>query len=278
MSRYRTPILLIGLVALITTACGTLGSGGSDAHHSPSPVTDRILERGEIRIGMSGNQPPFTMKNRAGELFGMDVDLARGLARTMGVEASLVTMPFKDLLPALKKGEIDAVFSGMTMTAERNLQVPFAGPYFISGKAALTKSEEIASADQPKDVRSNARMAVLAGSTSELFAQRELPEVDLVSVADYGTGVQMVIDDEVDAMIADYPATVVALYQHPDVGLSTTVSTFSFEPIGVALAPEAHLLTNVIQNYFTLLEGTGALERLRIVWFDDGAWIRELPR
>jgi polar amino acid transport system substrate-binding protein len=275
MSMKRFLVALVSVVALATAGCSTFNNmtGGG----SSSPATDRILARGEIRIGMSGNQPPFNMKNRAGELMGMEVDIARALARTMGVEAKFVTMPFKDLLPAVQSGEVDAVFSGMTMTSARNLEVAFAGPYFVSGKAALTKSKTLATADEPEDVNVPVRMTVLAGSTSETFAKRELPEVDLVSVADYEEGVQMVLNDQVDAMIADYPVTILALYQNPDVGLVTTVSTFSFEPIGVALSADAHLLTNVIQNYFALLEGTGTLERLRMVWFDNDAWVSDLP-
>ena len=241
MSLKRSLIVIVSLLAFAVGGCSTLNMAGSS-----SPVTDRILSRGEIRVGMSGNQPPFTMKNHAGELFGMDVDLARGLASTMGVEAKLKAMPFKDLLPALDRGEIDIVLSGMTMTSERNLKVAFAGPYFISGKAALTKSRSLAAASDLKDINKSARMAVLAGSTSELFAQRELPDVELVAVADYDDAIQKVLNDEVDAMIADYPITILALYQHPDVGLATTVSKVSFEPIGVALSSDAHLLTNVV--------------------------------
>jgi polar amino acid transport system substrate-binding protein len=207
----------------------------------------------------------------------MDVDLARALARTLGVKATLVTMPFKQLLPALEKGEVDMVLSGVSMTPERNLKVAFAGPYFISGKAALSKSQALAAADDIEDVNKPERMAVLAGSTSELFAQRDLPEVELVSVADYDDAVQMVLDDEVRALIADYPVTILALYQHPNAGLASTISTFSFEPIGIALPSDALLLRNVVENYFTLLEGTGTLERLRQVWFNNDAWVRELP-
>jgi polar amino acid transport system substrate-binding protein len=277
MSTKRFLILLVWLLAFSVAGCSTLNMGGSNSVPSSSPVTDRILARGEIRVGMSGNQPPFNMKSRAGELFGMDVDLARGLATTMGVEVQLVTMPFKELLPALEKGEIDIVLSGMTMTSERNLKVAFAGPYFISGKAALTKSTSLAAAADPKDVNKPVRMTVLAGSTSELFAQRELPEVELVAVADYDDAIQKVLDDEVKAMIADYPVCILALYQHPNAGLATTLSTLSFEPIGVALSADAHLLTNVVQNYFTLLEGTGTLTRLRALWFDNDTWVRELP-
>jgi polar amino acid transport system substrate-binding protein len=259
------------LLSFIAAGCSTLNMGGST-----SPVTDRILSRGEIRVGMSGNQPPFNMANREGELIGMDVDLARAFARTLGVEAKLVTMPFNELLPALETGEVDIVLSGISMTPERNLKVAFAGPYFISGKAALSKSKSLAAADDPGDVNKPARMAVLAGSTSELFSQRELPEVELVSVADYDDAVAMVVRDEVDALIADYPVTLLALYQHPNAGLASTISTFSFEPIGAALPADAHLLTNAVQNYFTLLEGTGTLERLRAVWFENDSWVREL--
>jgi len=272
MSMKRSLIAIASLLVFTISGCSTMNQNASS-----SPVTDRILSRNEIRIGMSGNQPPFNMKNRAGKLIGLDVDLGVALARTMGVEAKFISMPFQDLLPALEKGDIDIVLSGMTMTSERNLKVAFAGPYFISGKAALTKSPSLAAADEPEDINKKARMTVLAGSTSETFAQRSLPEVDLVSVSDYNEAVKLVVDDEVEAMIADYPVCILALYQNPDAGLVATISTFSFEPIGVALSSDAILLTNVVQNYFKLLEGTGTLERLRLAWFDNASWVKDLP-
>lgn len=272
MSMKRSLIAIASLLVFTISGCSTMNPSASS-----SPVTDRILSRNEIRIGMSGNQPPFNMKNRAGKLIGLDVDLGVALARTMGVEAKFISMPFQDLLPALEKGDIDIVLSGMTMTSERNLKVAFAGPYFISGKAALTKSPSLAAADEPEDINKKARMTVLAGSTSETFAKRSLPEVDLVAVSDYTEAVRLVVDDEVEAMIADYPVCILALYQNPDAGLVATISTFSFEPIGVALSSDAILLTNVVQNYFKLLEGTGTLERLRLAWFDNATWVKDLP-
>ena len=94
-------------------------------------VLSAILKKGEIRIGMTGTQPPFTMKSKSGELIGYEVDLAKALAKNMGVKLKLVEMPFSDLLGALKTGKVDAVKSGMTMTPERNLEVLFAGPYIL---------------------------------------------------------------------------------------------------------------------------------------------------
>jgi polar amino acid transport system substrate-binding protein len=186
-------------------------------------------------------------------------------------------MPFKDLLPALESGDIDVVFSGLTMTPERNLKVAFAGPYFISGKAALTKSDSLAAAGGPEDVNKPLRMSVLAGSTSEQFVRRELPEVEVVGAVDYAEAIRKVLDDEVNAMIADYPICVLALYQHPGAGLAAAFSPFTFEPIGVALSSDATLLTNLVENYLDLLEGIGTLSRLREIWFNNDAWVDQLP-
>jgi polar amino acid transport system substrate-binding protein len=272
MIMKRSLIALLSLLLFTFAGCSNMGLGGSR-----SPVADRVRANGEIRVGMSGNQPPFNMTSRSGAQMGMEVDLVRGLARALGVREKIVTMPFQDLLPALQKGEVDIVLSGLTMTPARNLEVAFAGPYFISGKAALTKSDSLAAADEPSDVNKPIRMTVLAGSTSEQFVQRDLPEVELVPATDYDEAIRMVLDDEVDAMIADYPICILALYQHPNAGLATTISPFTFEPIGAALSSDAPLLTNLVSNYLTLLEGTGTLEQLRAIWFNNDAWVRELP-
>jgi polar amino acid transport system substrate-binding protein len=268
----RSPRILLLLLPLLLAGCSTLGLGPS-----ASPGTDRILARGELRVGTSGNQPPFSMTTRTGELIGLDVDLARALGRALGVETRLVAMPFQDLLPSLAKGDVDLVLSGLTMSPERNLRVAFAGPYFVSGKAVLTKSASLAEADDPEDVNRPVRMTALAGSTSEQFVERDLPRVDLRPATDYDAAVRMVLAGEVDALLADYPICVLALFQHPDAGLVTTIAPFTFEPIGVATAADAPLLTNLVGNYLGLLEGTGLLDQLRAKWFDDGAWVRELP-
>ncbi|NIM02463.1 MAG: transporter substrate-binding domain-containing protein, partial [Acidobacteria bacterium] len=125
--------------------------------------------------------------------------------------------------------------SGMTITPERNARVAFAGPYFISGKSVLTKSETIANVDSATSLDDPERTyAALAGSTSEAFVRDLLPKAQLVSTPDYRTAVQMVVDDEVEAMIADFPICQLAVFQHPEAGLTTLVTPFTVEPLGIA--------------------------------------------
>jgi polar amino acid transport system substrate-binding protein len=86
---------------------------------------NKILEKGEIVIGMSGNQPPFSMKAKGGDLIGYEVDIAKLLSQSMNVKLKIEQIPFPDLLQALKEGKVDLVMSGMTMTPKRNLEAAF---------------------------------------------------------------------------------------------------------------------------------------------------------
>ena len=48
----------------------------------------RILDSGELRVGLSGNQPPLNMTDKSGEIIGLEVDLMKALAQSMGLTDS----------------------------------------------------------------------------------------------------------------------------------------------------------------------------------------------
>jgi polar amino acid transport system substrate-binding protein len=237
-------------------------------------VLSAILKRGEIRVGMSGTQPPFTMKAKTGQLIGYEVDLATALAKNMGVKLKLVELPFSDLLSALKAGKIDAVMSGMTMTPERNLEVLFAGPYTLSGKSILTKSKlasELLAATNPPEKKY--KVVTLKGSTSAEFVKNVMPKQELVLVDDYNAGVEMVLSDKADAMVADKPICVITIMKHQGKDLVTSEKPLTIEPIGVAIPPDDPQFLNLLQNYISSLQLSGNLDLLEKTWFQDGSWM-----
>jgi len=271
-------LFLPALLLLPQLACQSSAPGdrGATAHH-PTRL-QRILDSGELRVGLSGNQPPLNMTSKSGEIIGLEVDLMKALAGSMGLSTRFVVKPFADLIPAIDRDEVDLVISGMTITPERNARVAFAGPYFISGKSVLTKSPVIASADNATLLNSSAyRYAVLAGSTSEAFVEQVLPKAVSVPAEDYDSAVRMVLDDEVDAMIADFPICMLSVMRRPDAGLLTLMTPFTIEPLGIALPADDPLLVNLIDNYLNTLENTGLLIQFKAKWFSDESWIDELP-
>ena len=268
--------ILIGFSLFLSAGCSTFQK--DKVKTSKTPVLERVQKSGVLRVGLSGNQPPFNMTTRAGKIIGIEPDLANALAETIGARAEFVVRPFGELLAALEAGEVDIVMSQMTMTPERNTRVAFAGPYFISGKAILTKSSSLATADEADDInRAGITLTALSGSTSEEFVREAVPSARLKGAMDYDQAVQLVINDEADAMVADFPICVISVLRFPDADLLTIASPFTFEPIGAAIPANDPLFVNLVQNYMNMLEGTGLMAALEARWFEDGRWLTELP-
>jgi len=265
--------LTLGVAAL----CALL-AGVKDVSAQDSPVLDQIIETGVLRVGMSGNQPPYNAVSRDGSMIGLDVDLANTIAVAMGVELNIEQMPFPQLLPALEAGDLDLVMSGVSITAERARTVSFVGPYTMSGKSILTNSTALATIEAAGQInRADLRLAALANSTSQQFIEDNLPESQFVPVSDYDEAVRMVQEDEVDALVADMAICILAVMRHPSAGFATLNQPLTIEPIGIVVPASDGQLRNVVQNYVTALEGMGLLEELRKKWLDDGSWVAALP-
>ena len=218
---------------------------------------DSILKSGELVVGTTGTQPPLNVMDKNGKVIGFDADIARLIAGNLGVEVKFVTMPFADLLPALKSGKVDMVISSLTMTLKRNRTAVFVGPYYVSGKGILTKTENISALRQA-------------------FIEQAASKAQLVPTKSYDEAIDLLLKDKVDALVADYPFCAFAAFRHQDQGLVAGQSKFTVEPLGMAI-PEDALLINWLSNFIGMLEASGQLKSLTEKWFQDGTWIKELP-
>ena len=274
MKRARVVIVLLMALALVF-ACAHQQTG---VNPTATPAFDRIMQRGELVVGTAAEMPAFSMKTKDGEIIGLEADLAKLIAKAMGVKLRFEVMQFSKLLPALEGGKVDMILSYMTITPRRNVKVAFVGPYFVSGKAFLTKIETIARSREATEVNSpKVRLTGLMGSTSQYFVEEVLPKVQFVPAKTYDEAVRMVLQDKVDAMIADYPRCVVSVFQYPDKGLLSVVTPLTYEPYGIAIpAGDPHLI-NWLENFLDTLDQTGTLDELTARWFEDVSWLNQMP-
>ena len=262
-------VLLVGGCASILPSASR--PGDADCLHA-------VIERGTLRVGMSGRQPPLNMKNAAGELVGLDVDLARALAESMDVELVLVERPFATLLDRLERGEVDLVISSLTITPARNARVAFAGPYLISGSALITRAGLAGELDRIGRLDSAERTwAALDNSTGKELIVEAFPLARFVAVEDQEAALPRIAAGEVDGLVADLPFVEYALLRHPELELATLPAPFTTEPLGVALPADSPLFANLVQNYLNTLEYTGRLMQMKARWMSEGDWLGEMP-
>lgn len=264
----RRTVVLVLVAALLLTAVNIAVAG---------KAMDKILKSGELVVGITGTQPPLNVTNKDGKIIGYDADIAGLIAVNLGVKLKFAAMPFAELLPALAAGKVDMVLSSMTMTLERNRKVAFIGPYYVSGKGVLTKTQTIGALQQAEGMNvPDFRVAALNNSTSQAFVAEAAPKAQLVTTKSYDEAIDMLLKDQVDAVVADYPFCAFSAFRHQDQGLVAGQSKLTIEPLGIAI-PEDALLINWLGNFVNMLEASGRLKNLTEKWFQSGSWIKDLP-
>jgi polar amino acid transport system substrate-binding protein len=256
------------LVLIIALMLGGIASAGT--------VLEGILKKGELVVGITGDQPPLNATTKDGKIIGLDADIAQAIATSMNVKLRFSKMPFSELLPALQAGKVDMIVSGMTMTPDRNLKVAFIGPYHVSGKGILTKVKSLELLKKETVNSEKFKVATLKGSTSQYVVEKAAPKAKLTLVASYDEALNLLFQDKVDAVIADYPYCAYVVARYPDKGLAVGESKLSFEPLGIAVREDT-LLLNGLENFIRMLVASGDMNALQDRWFKNAAWIKQLP-
>lgn len=271
MKPLNTMLLLL-VVFLGTMACTPLQNSAKFSSN-----LDRIIHRGILRVGTSADMPPLNMLNKSGLPMGLDVDLAGKMAQAMGVSLRMVVKPFPDLLPALAAGEVDMIIAGMTITPERNLKAAFIGPYLVSGKALLTNFKFPMIARNLAELNSETfAYTALKESTAADLVKSMMPKARLIIAQNDRMAMDLLLSNQVDALVADYPVCVMALLQHPDKGLVSMITPFTNEPLGIAVPSGDAQMINWVHNALNTMREADTLIQLKHKWFEDRAWLSDL--
>jgi polar amino acid transport system substrate-binding protein len=239
-------------------------------------VLERILKKGELVVGTTGTQPPLSVTAKDGQIIGLDADIAKLISAGMGVKVRFVKMFFSELITALETGQVDMIVSGMTMTPERNSKVAFIGPYYVSGKGVLTKGKTVAAMDKEGLDSPSFKITALKNSTSQAFVEMVTPKAKLVPAASYDEALDLLFQDKIDALVADYPFCLFCMARYSDKGLAVRGGRMTFEPLGIGIREDA-LWINWLENFVKILAGTGDLTKLQDRWLTETSWIKELP-
>jgi polar amino acid transport system substrate-binding protein len=103
-----------------------------------SPVLERIINNGVIRVGVNPLFKPFSFTDENKERVGIDIDIANLLASGLGVKLKIVVPnTFLDLFPMAQNGEIDVIIAAMSRIFQRAKWVDFTNSYYNTGISVM---------------------------------------------------------------------------------------------------------------------------------------------
>ncbi|OAU77929.1 ABC transporter permease, partial [Lacticaseibacillus rhamnosus] len=136
----------------------------------------KIQQKGTIVMGTSPDYAPYEFlvnKNGKNQVVGMDVEVARKIAKDLGVKLVIKQMNFSSLLVALQSGKVDMVLAAMSPTNARRKSIDFSKTYYKSGQDILINKTD---AKIYKDHKSfaNKKVGVQNGSLQETLAKTQM--------------------------------------------------------------------------------------------------------
>lgn len=151
---------------------------------------------------MDLSYPPFETIDETGQPMGVSVELARGLAQSMGRELRIENIPFAGLIASLQNGRVDCVISSLTDTQERRQSISFSDPYLTIGLAMLVRQgsgiESLEDLDVPEKT-----VVVRQGTTGQKWAAGHLKRAKTLVVDKEGSAVLEVVQGKADAFVYD---------------------------------------------------------------------------
>lgn len=240
-------------------------------------ILEGILKRGELRVGFEAGYLPFEMATKKGDFVGFDIDMAKEMAKAMGVKLTLVNTAWDGIIPALLTDKFDIIMSGMTVTQERNLKINFADPYIIVGQTILLNKKNEGVVKSYKDLN-DPKYTVTSklGTTGEQAVKRLLPKANYKSFEVETEAAMEVLSGKADASVYDLPFCAVFMAQQGKDQLIFLDEPFTYEPLAWSFRQGDADFMNWLNNFLRQMKNDGRYERIYDKWIKGTEWLKEV--
>ena len=270
--------VLKALVALLVMFFWVSGSAiGADIELAKKSTLEKILKKGELRVGFEAGYMPFEMTDKKGRFVGFDIDVAKEMAKAMGVKFVPLNTSWDGIIPALITEKFDIIISGMTVTQERNLKINFCDPYIVIGQTILINKKHEGKIKSYKDLnKSRYIVTSKLGTTGEQAVKRMIPKCTYKSFETEPEAALEVVNGKADAFVYDLPYCVVFMGQQGAGKLVFLDKAFTYEPLAWAIRKGDPDFLNWLNNFLTQIKNDGRYHRIYDKWIKNTKWVKDV--
>lgn len=266
-------ILLFCLVTVVSLSL-TAHSIATAETVSPSQsgTLNSVLKNGTLRVGVS-LFTPWTVKTKKGKLVGFEIDVAKQLAKDLGVKLEFHVFEWKNIVPALLKRKIDIIAGGMVITPQRALKVNFSQPYASSGvglvtNVALTKNfTGLENLNGPNIV-----MAAVKDTVSDELARRVFSKATIKTFPSSQEAIQAVTTGKVHGYVELNPIPTFVVLDHTGIVDEPLTKPLLTTKAGFAVNKGDPDFIHFLNAWIISHEADTWLASIHKYWFDTLDW------
>ena len=266
-----TALLLGAVMALSLAACGggassaaASSAASSEAASSEAAASETTetaalttVNAGKLTMSTNAAFPPYEMTTDAGELEGIDVEIAGAIADKLGLELQIDDMDFDAALLAAQQGKSDMVMAGVTVNDERKQVMDFSDTYASGVQVVIVKEgSEIATVD---DLAGH-MIGTQRGTTGYIYCSDDFGE-DSVTAYDNGlTAVQALNNGQVDCVVID--SAPAKEFVAANEGLVILDTEYAVEDYAIGMAKGNTALVEAVNGALAELKADGTIDAI----------------
>ncbi|WP_322996293.1 amino acid ABC transporter substrate-binding protein [Castellaniella sp.] len=259
MKKISALILAAALPLLLATPASQAATDGDLA---------AIQQSGVLRIGTEGTYAPFSFHDQKdNQLVGFDVDIARALAKELGVKAEFVEGKWDGLIAGLNVNRYDVVINQVGITPERQAKYDFSVPYIASAAALIVRDDntDIKSFEDLKGKRSANSITSNFGKLAQGYG------AEVVPVQGFNDAIALLTSGRVDATINDQLSFLDFKKQQPQakVKLVATNDSAEYSSSGVLMRKDQPALKAAIDKAIEKISKDGTYKSISEQYFGE---------
>ena len=268
------------MTGLKTLAIVALGLSLLSVPSTAGAVLDSVMKKGTLKVATDANYAPQSFINSNNEMDGFDVDVAKEIAKRMGVKIGFVTPAWEIITAGHWAGRWDLHLGSMTPTKKRMEVLDFPAYYYYTPAALIVHKDS--KATKHEDLIGKT-IGVATASTYESYLKKELeqeaegvPPVKFVVTTDKIKSYEssnVALDDlrlgdgvRLDAVISGVPSLLEA--QKNGYPVKMVGGPLYFEPLAVAIDRGDKELDAKVKEIIDAMHADGTLSKLSMKWFN----------
>jgi ABC-type amino acid transport/signal transduction systems, periplasmic component/domain len=267
-------LLVLAVAMALLTAVAVTGCSSSDkkpaanapAAGSADDSLAKVKAKGKLVVGINAEFAPFefhTMVDGKDSVVGFDLDLAKEIAKDMGVTLELKELAFDALLTTLQSGQVDVIISGLSATEERRKTVDFSDTYYKGEEALLTTKANVGKFNSFSDLKGK-KIGIQLSSLQDKLMQSLLPDGQYTKIESMNTLFLSLKSNQIDCIVTSKIVSQMAVVANPDLTIADKVeiddSSLNSPGVAVALRRGSTSLQTQINSTVKRLKESGQMQ------------------
>ena len=225
-------------------------------------IVSKYADNGMLVYGADDSAPPLRFIDEDGKYKGVVPDYMNLISIELGIHIECVPYKWNNALEAIKTGQTDMI--DLFISPDRSKYMEFTKPLYTLRTIMVTNRNQKYRLDEIN----NLEVATQMGDYANTYLKEHYPNVKLVYVHDVGEGLNLLINNKVDAVIGDEP---VAQYYADKLGIKNrirTINTSLYEkPVVIGVSKDKADLVKPLNRAIDKINRSGQPDKIQQIWF-----------